>query len=168
MMKTRDWKDTAELIGIAAIVASLIFVGLQMRQAEKIAGGERYESAIANRVEIRNAINEHADIWVRGNAGEDLDAVEAVVYANLMQNLGNMHSFSSRSAELVGNQRGADANKRDFAVYLHENPGARRLWETLQRGLEEARELLQPGQYSDPGFADFIRSNLDKLDKAKN
>ena len=31
-MKNSTWKDTAELIGIVAIVASLIFVGLQVRQ----------------------------------------------------------------------------------------------------------------------------------------
>ena len=30
-MKDTNWKDVAELIGIAAIVASLIFVGLQMK-----------------------------------------------------------------------------------------------------------------------------------------
>jgi len=36
-MKTRDWKDIAEIVGIGAIVASLIFVGLQMRQSHEIA-----------------------------------------------------------------------------------------------------------------------------------
>ena len=36
-MKTTNWKDIAEVIGIAAIVASLIFVGLQMRQSHEIA-----------------------------------------------------------------------------------------------------------------------------------
>ena len=33
-MKSGDWKSIAEFIGIAAIVASLVFVGLQMRQLE--------------------------------------------------------------------------------------------------------------------------------------
>lgn len=36
-LKSGDWKSIAELIGIAAIVASLIFVGLQMRQSQDIA-----------------------------------------------------------------------------------------------------------------------------------
>jgi len=36
-MKTTSWKEFAELVGIAAIVASLIFVGLQMRQSHEIA-----------------------------------------------------------------------------------------------------------------------------------
>ena len=36
-MASNQWKDTAELVGIGAIVASLIFVGLQMKQSHEIA-----------------------------------------------------------------------------------------------------------------------------------
>jgi len=43
-MKKTGWKDTAELIGIAAIVASLIFVGLQMRQSQAIAIADQYQA----------------------------------------------------------------------------------------------------------------------------
>lgn len=42
-MSNRDWKGTAELVGIAAIVASLIFVGLQLRQTEVIARATLYQ-----------------------------------------------------------------------------------------------------------------------------
>jgi hypothetical protein len=42
-MKNTDWKSIAELIGIAAIVASLIFVGLQMRQTHEIALATLYQ-----------------------------------------------------------------------------------------------------------------------------
>jgi hypothetical protein len=39
-MKKANWKDVAELIGVAAIVASLIFVGLEMRQQQALARAE--------------------------------------------------------------------------------------------------------------------------------
>lgn len=39
-MKFKEWNEIAELIGIAAIVASLVFVGLQMRQDHVIARSE--------------------------------------------------------------------------------------------------------------------------------
>ncbi len=42
-MPSRNWKDIAELIGIGAIVASLIFVGLQMQQSQDIAIGAQYQ-----------------------------------------------------------------------------------------------------------------------------
>jgi len=43
-MKTTNWKDIAEVIGIAAIVASLIFVGLQMKQSQDIAVAGQYQA----------------------------------------------------------------------------------------------------------------------------
>ena len=36
-MKINAWKDIAEIVGITALVASLIFVGLQIRQEQAIA-----------------------------------------------------------------------------------------------------------------------------------
>ena len=62
-MATTNWKDIAELIGIAAIVASLIFVGLQMKPAHEIALAEIYQSRTATVVEWNNdmASNELAN-----------------------------------------------------------------------------------------------------------
>jgi hypothetical protein len=43
-MITTDWKHLTELVGIVAIVASLIFVGLQMKQSQEIAIGDQYQA----------------------------------------------------------------------------------------------------------------------------
>ena len=55
-MKLREWNEVAELIGIAAIVASLVFVGLQMRQEQVIArselGAGSFESLASLRQEM--------------------------------------------------------------------------------------------------------------------
>lgn len=53
-MKTTSWKDVAELIGIAAIVASLVFVGLQMKQSHEIALAEIYQARTTMLVEWDN------------------------------------------------------------------------------------------------------------------
>ena len=58
-MRKTNWKDFAELIGIASIVASLIFVGLQMQQAEDIALAELNASSISDNVDLASLINEH-------------------------------------------------------------------------------------------------------------
>ena len=50
-MPSRNWKDIAELIGIGAIVASLIFVGLQMQQSQDIAIGAQYQERASAAVE---------------------------------------------------------------------------------------------------------------------
>ena len=42
-MSKTGWKDIAEIIGIAAIVASLVFVGLELRQSQQIAIAGQYQ-----------------------------------------------------------------------------------------------------------------------------
>ena len=55
-MSTSNWKDFAELFGIAAIVASLIFVGLQMKQSHEIALAEIYQARASMVVDWANQI----------------------------------------------------------------------------------------------------------------
>ena len=55
-MQTTSWKDIAELVGIAAIVASLIFVGLQMKQSHEIALSAAYQARTEVLVEFMTAM----------------------------------------------------------------------------------------------------------------
>jgi hypothetical protein len=50
-MKTMNWKDVVEFIGITAIVASLIFVGLQMKQSQEIAVAAQYQERANTAIE---------------------------------------------------------------------------------------------------------------------
>lgn len=50
-MTKQGWQQVAELVGIVAIVASLIFVGLQLKQAQDIAIGEQYQARAVLAVE---------------------------------------------------------------------------------------------------------------------
>ena len=38
------WKEIAELVGLAAIIASLVFVGLQLKQSQEIALANQYQA----------------------------------------------------------------------------------------------------------------------------
>ncbi len=68
-MRANKWRDIAELIGIAAIVAPLIFVHLEMRQSREIALAEIYQARTATIIEWHDdmAGNELAlsAIWFR-------------------------------------------------------------------------------------------------------
>lgn len=61
-MKNSNWKDAAELLGIVAIVGSLIFVGLQMKQSQDIAIATQYQ-ARAEAVQNLQLASMEAD-WV--------------------------------------------------------------------------------------------------------
>jgi len=43
-MRFSEWKEIAELVGLAAIIASLVFVGLQLKQSQDIALATQYKS----------------------------------------------------------------------------------------------------------------------------
>ena len=83
-MDRANWKHIAEIIGIAAIVASLVFVGLQIRQAEEVASIEMMNAAVERFREAKILMIENADIWQRGCANEELDSAEAIVFAQII------------------------------------------------------------------------------------
>jgi len=51
-MATGNWKESAELVGIAAIVASLVFVGWQMKQDRDIALAATYQERTTATVDL--------------------------------------------------------------------------------------------------------------------
>ncbi len=79
-MKRTNWKEIAELIGIATIIASLVFVGLQLKQAQSIALNEVAVTVEANEIALFSAFRADWDIWQRGNAGDDLELSGPVIY----------------------------------------------------------------------------------------
>jgi len=66
-VKFSSWKDAAELIGIAAIVGSLIFVGLQMRQEQVLARAELGSASFEYMRSVRQALSQpdFANIYVK-------------------------------------------------------------------------------------------------------
>ena len=165
-MKPSDWKDFAELIGIAAIVASLIFVGLQMRQAEVIARGEMNASILANRIEMHTAIIEHPDIWERGNKGEELEEDEAAIFSRQVLIINDEAYFSVQQSIIWGRSEDAEADAAIFAAYLHENPGARRVWRTREDRLRYYRGQALPGEQVTSDWIQRIESKMALFDRA--
>ena len=164
-MKLSNWKDSAELIGITAIVASLIFVGLQMRQAEVIARSEMNASILANRIEMHAAIIEHPDIWERGNKGEKLEEDEAAIFSRQVIIVNDEAYFSVQQSIIWGRPETAEADAAIFAAYLHENPGARRIWRAREDRLKYYRGQAVPDEQVTSDWIQRIESNLALFDQ---
>jgi hypothetical protein len=167
-MKNKNWKETAELVGITAIVVSLVFVGLQLNQAEDIANATRRSSVVSNRIELASAINEYADIWRRGNADEKLDDTELVIYENLAWSKFRFHQGEFAAANSLGVVGGMSSHVREMAVFMHENPGARRVWEEQ---LELVRQMgpvpLSESTRETNRFDASIIATLETLDQSE-
>jgi hypothetical protein len=146
-MKPVNWKDIAEFVGITAIVASLIFVGLQLKQDARVALNDFGVSRSFAQYEVNSSINEYADIWARGNAGEELDRAERVIYTNLIEDTYARAYWGWQPVTQLG--RSGEVSVHTFAVFLFRNPGARETWESQ---IEIRRT------YRDPLFSDSAES----------
>lgn len=165
-MKSNNWKDIAELIGIAAIVASLIFVGLQMRQSQSIAMSDGNLANAANRIERNTSILENSEIWVRGNQGQDLDEKDAVVFRYLVQNVVDTAFFEIVRLRRMGEDGIADSIVADFSAFLFKNPGARRIWSEDEMETRKYRALLTDSEnVGHLELAELVIENLAELDQ---
>ena len=80
-MARSDWKDAAEFIGIVAIVASLIFVGLELKQGHDIARADVHLQRAALAIAANSSVNDPAvqAVIAKVTAGDDLTIGERLV-----------------------------------------------------------------------------------------
>jgi hypothetical protein len=169
VLKTTNWKSIVELLGITAIVASLIFVGLEMRQAREIAMSDGALANGANEIERHNSIVDNSEIWRSGNSGSELSENDQVVFRSLVQIVHATEFMEIRRLRRVGAFDIADALTADFSVFLYKNPGARRVWIEINQDAIKYRSLLVSGKVIwDGEFAGTVNSHLAKLDQLPN
>ncbi len=163
-MQYQKWKDLAELMGMVAIVASLVFVGFQFQQDREIALNEGGLSLLSSEVEVGNALNDHADIWTKANAGIELSDVEAFIFGNLVHSVNIQFFYNYDGALRLLNEETAAIVIHDFAAFLYQNPAARVEWESQESNYVKYRGVLHDGnQYS--YWFDSISADLAKLDE---
>ena len=165
-MNFQNWKETAELVGTAAIVASLLFVGLQMRQTGEIARGQMYSNQLANALAAYSAISDHPDIWVRGKRGDELDPADAEIFYRQVLALADQAYYEVLEGDLLG--FGTDEHVldiADFAGFLYENPGVRRVWLAEEQRLREIRRIVMPGEQRST-WSDRVNEILTRIEKA--
>ena len=78
--KLREW---LEIVGILAVVASLVFVGLEIRQSGRAAYDESISSDFEAIVNVETAIVDNADVWLRGCRAEELSDADQMKFTRL-------------------------------------------------------------------------------------
>ena len=168
-MKGATWKDTAELVGIGAIVVSLIFVGMQLRQEQEIARAQALGDYVAGRIEYLIGMTAYADVLVKANSGAQLDAVEAHVLRDLVQ-VSEDQAFLGALRQV---QLGSDLNTAElaFVSFLYRNPAARTTWlhiaEDMERYVDPLRtadSLARTQVSGSSAFRSRVKEHLAKLD----
>jgi hypothetical protein len=172
MQITLKWKNLVEFLGAVSIVASLIFVGLQVRQSLQIGINETNLISLQSTISMRADINQNAATWAKGLSGDELNPVERVVFENLVTNVNDLAFFISISQDqLIGTSK-INVVVSDFAIFLHNNPGARIVWEQREERLEKSREILLPITDEDDdsalGYVESVKAALKMLDDSSS
>ena len=125
-------KDAVEIVGIAAIVASLVFVGLQIRQEQEIAIVDTYGELSQSNIDLTFQIGEQMDVWKKGLDGEELTTEEfdsfAVLAAAVMEFNQRVWIRWLRIGPVDPDRA---ASKFAFTLYIF--PGFRREWESNEQ-----------------------------------
>ena len=161
-----DWRKTAELIGVLVLVISLIFVGLQMKQTNDVAFMELDTAMVGTAVDIAELIATNPVVWVKGNAGEELTESEHAVYIETLSAMNTRLVVMESHASQLGRDDISHLIRRDWAAFLHQNPGARRAWLSREDNLIQYRRLTAPDAGDFSGWRDSIQSELEALDEA--
>ena len=141
-MNVSNWKDTAELFGIGAIVASLVFVGFQMRQDREIARAEAMGEYIATGLDFNLEVPDYSEILVKGNAGETLTPVEIHKLRAFIEAADARVALEGARQRILGDG-GRVTSELKFASFLYRNPPARAAWLQLANDMEQFVDPLR-------------------------
>ena len=128
-MKNAYWKDFAELVGIAAIVASLLFVGIELRQntAAVHAATMMELTAVSNDSIIQLAIDsELAAIVAKRDRSEELSEVETLQIRNWDL------AYWIRMQNAFSHYRRGTIDQEDWSFYEYLICNSDREWESFK------------------------------------
>ena len=123
--KIHDW---LQLVGMVAVVASLIFVGLQIKQSDEIAIVELLDSAADRKFQLNTLRASHADVWQKACLGGELSSSERVIassiYFSFLQD--NWNAWLRKSMTGYGSAR-PEYLTDVVAANLHRYPGIKKI-----------------------------------------
>jgi hypothetical protein len=165
----KRFNEIAELVGIVAIVASLVFVGMQLRQSQLIALAEAEGVFAIASIEMASLIGDNSEVWKKGIANEKLDAIEGPVFESIVAALSDRAWSTQNQFRLLGDDANAESVVHEFAAFLHARPGARRVWTEREEELERIRRALDPETLEFTSvFIVTIKEDLATLDQNVN
>jgi len=158
MTKSRDWKRTADLIGIAAIVASLLFVGFEIRQDQTIARAELSTGTFDHYIGIDEALREPEFSTVFVKAITDADSLTDEEMTRMNAFLDRVVRMWQRENYLrrLGIYRESDRVVRQLAPGIFGNEYAKAWWSASHdRFSEGVTERVSPIIEAVPNDASF-------------
>ena len=134
------WRDIAEAIGVTAIVASLVFVGMQLRQDVRNATSDAVGDALEAQIEVAQLISSHSALIEKANLGEPISYAEELVLREIARVLFAQVLFQIWQFAEIGDNY-SSSPEQYLAAYLFQNPGMRVAFTKLS---ESTTHLVDP------------------------
>ena len=152
-----------QVIGIFAVVLSLIFVGLQMRQEQGIAIVDTYGSVAEAHMSLSVLVGENMSAWKKGLEDEELTEDERGKFAGLVAAVWSHYqrNFIRWSRLGPGNP---DDVASEFAYALYVFPGLRKVFEANQI-FNTSRDAARGGRDELIPWTSRILHYLEKYDE---
>lgn len=160
-------KDIVEFVGAVAILASLVFVGVQLRQSQSIAVAEGFATVFSTQIEVGNSIKEHVNIWRRGTSNGELSEDESAIFAILVNQVNESKVMGFLYMGEIEGYEAAEFQVKEFAAFLYQNPGAREVWNNRENSLIKYRTLLSDGGAYSSSWTNRVHNRLEILDREK-
>ena len=162
-MSNTDWKSVAEFVGIAAIVASLVFVGMQLRQEQEIAIVDTYGSVVDSNVAVLSLIGENPTVWEKGLLGDELSTSDKIVFSGMVRAVFSRHAQMYIRFARIGPGEPEDVLKGlAYAIYVF--PGLRKQWDA-DYDFQDHRDAALERPQTTLDFRFEANQYLNELDK---
>ena len=166
-MESAKLNDWMQVFGIFALVASLVFVGLQMKQEQQIAIADTYSSPTESAGTLAGLIGQYPNVWRRGLDGDELSPDDELRFRAMAEAV-ETHFFNMmvRFLRLGINDPNIITQSYAYAVYSH--AGLRATYETS--GNYQASRIAAFSSESGIGagggaFRSRVDANLSMIDE---
>ena len=130
-MDSARLNDWMQVIGIFAVVLSLIFVGLQMRQEQEIAIVDTYGSVAEAHMDLSVLVGENMIVWQKGLEDKQLTEDERGKFEGLVAAVWSHYQRNFIRWTRLGPGNPDDfASEMAYALYVF--PGLRKVFESNQ------------------------------------
>lgn len=137
--KVKDW---FEIIGLLAVVASLVFVGLEIRQSSLAAAEESLTGDLANLVAVEEIVATNPGVWLRGCKGEELSDEDQVAFTHIYHSYEYLYFLRWLRGERGVHGALEEVTIDNMAMNLYRYPGIANEW---QRHWQTRRQLSDEG-----------------------
>ena len=159
---------------IALMLAGMMLAGTELafskdedtqRESLDIARAEILAMGRMHDIAMRNARIANAEIWIKGNANEELTPVEEEIYAQLVYMNNQRFWIISENVQLLGWDQWKDMPAADFAGFLYDKPLAQRLWRERNDRLARYRGVIIQDETTTPGWRARVESALAEFEQ---